>query len=952
MKGLSALRASARPVVRDMFKTPWRLFAAVLLIASPVTVATAMTVDETSRSLSFESVSRPHTMHFGGGQCTQNGDGSSTSCTGSAGGRVPEAPASFSDYLDKHLPEGLTAQLDTNVLVSANTERGTISQLQVNQSPIELLPQSYRSRIKEGGIVLPISDANELGVEIGDTITVRAPVGTKQLTVTDISPSGMAAVAPGTLVEDAAQQFADKRVFSSLSEPSWVLGGRELHWPDVQKLNKAGFTVSASSKHPITDAPESPAPTHGAQSGSRRAEGILFGAMILSLYGIAIFLILLFIAPVFSLAMSRHTRMFALMSSQGASPRHIRLAVLSYAAATGALGASAGVVAGAGFTAVAWAINYPGWPITLAPWALLGYFVAAMAGSVLVAVVPALIASRNALAAGIAGAEPDRIVRWKKWMVAGPIYLAILLAVVVTASLAGTSSEWQPVFSTSPIMVLLSLPGLAASTPALIFLIAKALRRAPLPLRIASRGLFRKSVRTVPIAAALLCLTFVGSLTVVNEQAQARREAAMETYTTSSPMAVVAPYVSSQEVDLTDEALQKQTRSATEAVMRRLGAPRSYQIRGIVPNSGESNGIGAEVTPNYESRCSRTGDADSYNSALPNRFVGSNGKNAATDEQAAKDCYRDMVRLSSASPLTSLSHTALVQEPGDLGMWALDGRELALAERTLADGGILVPRATPLKKRHDGLGHISVTADFADIDGGNGTGENGENGADSGTQGERVTMGFTAAAVLPVPGVTSIIFSPQAAAALKLQPVTLGYAIPLDQAVSDREQSELSSLAKQTPGQFSNIITVSFNYGMSRGTSSLGTLIVIGFSAIAMMLVIILAAAGLRRDNATLLAIGGSPRLTASIAAIQAAMTTLIGMGSGVLLGHLMNFAFASKDEFSAAGDLLEVGTTQFTQPSWWLIAGVLGVTLLAAAVAWFIHRPGSTAPEVARRRD
>lgn len=258
MKGLSALRASARPVVRDMFKTPWRLFAAVLLIASPVTVATAMTVDETSRSLSFESVSRPHTMHFGGGQCTQNGDGSSTSCTGSAGGRVPEAPASFSDYLDKHLPEGLTAQLDTNVLVSANTERGTISQLQVNQSPIELLPQSYRSRIKEGGIVLPISDANELGVEIGDPITVRAPVGTKQLTVTDISPSGMAAVAPGTLVEDAAQQFADKRVFSSLSEPSWVLGGRELHWPDVQKLNKAGFTVSASSKHPITDAPRKP----------------------------------------------------------------------------------------------------------------------------------------------------------------------------------------------------------------------------------------------------------------------------------------------------------------------------------------------------------------------------------------------------------------------------------------------------------------------------------------------------------------------------------------------------------------------------------------------------------------------------------------------------------------------------------------------------------------------
>ncbi len=937
-----------------MFSTPWRLLVAVAMIALPVATATAMAVSAASTEANHIPGAYPYTVSYEGGSCSQNADGSKYNCTGATDANP--VPKSLDAHLRNSLPQGLRAEFFASFDVTASSEHGTRSTIGLSQYELAALPEGYRSLLSGGGIVLSEDAANSLRVSVGDTLTVSvdsragASQQPRKLQVVGVSPSSTSAVAAPTLIADASELMLPNDKPIDTAYPRWALHSAQpapsgpapagpspapLTWDDVTALNAAGFVVTADSDHPIDGAPPL---TKEDKVGRGTAQGDrLFGMAILSIYGIAAFLILLFIAPVFSLALSRHTKLFALMNSQGASPRHIRMAVLGYAAVTGLLGASAGLALGGAWAFAQWQWAYPGWPMSVDWWALLLFFAAAVVGSMLIALIPAYIASRNALSAAIAGAEPDRIVRWRRWMAAGPVYLAVL-AIALAASYAVPSlGAIGRYMSTGTIPVLLALPGLAASTPALLFLVAGALGRGPLVLRTASRGLLRRSVRTLPLIAALLCLSFVGTLFVVGADAQARRDSDRETAYTSSPMAVVSINDYSRASAFDNPEAQKQLEESARAVIQHVGAARSWKLRGIPAAYSETPG-GANVLINDKSRCSVVADNDLFAAPLgvadPRNYRGSNGQSAATDIQAAKDCRLLMSQFTSSSPMSSSNFDALVQEPGDLGMWAMRAEEHSLAEKVLRDGGVLVARGTPLDDQRNGVGRIEVET----------------NNPDDPDFREAKKL-LPATAVLPEATYGKVVLSPQAASALELKPVTMGYIVPLPESPDSATYDELRAAATNAPGALKNAISVSVNVGAD-SVMTFAVLIVVVLAAAASLLVMVLAAQGLRRDSAVLLAVGASPGTTAAIAAVQAALTVAIGMGGGVLLGHLVTLATAPRDAYSVAGDLISVGTAGYLAPSWPLIGGTVAVTVLAAACAWVLHRPGTTEPEVARRRD
>lgn len=936
---MRGLIAAARPVVRDMFATKWRLIVSVLLIALPVAVISALTIDAESVSRSIANEQPGYTLNYQGGTCTQNFDGSDFQCDGTSENSAiaRNHPANFAAYVKDNLPEGIEAGLHLSLDASIGGGHGGAMRTTVDQWPLEDLPAGYGDKLDNGGIVLPHQMAENLGIDIGDSVMVTTELSSQRLTVSGFSPGPMAAVAPGTLAKDAAEVFAVKNTPDDSNLPYWNLtSSRDITWDDVTQLNKAGFTVYPRGDAKIAGAPEPeqsslpnlPFSISGALSNA------LFDAVFVSMYIIAALLILLLLSPVFALAFNRHTRMFALMSSQGASPRQIRLAVLTYAGLTGLLGGVTGLVIGIIVETINWKATYPDWPMTLAPKYLAGYLAITVVGAMLSALFPAFMVSRNALAAGIAGAEPDRILGWRKWMAIGPAILAVEVVIVIGLVIAKGTVALDWIFSTSPVFILATVIGLAASTPAILLGTARMLQNSSLAMRTASRGLLRRSARVLPVVAAIVCVTFVGTVVLVGSSADSRAHLKAETLTTSSPTVVVQTSnlftdQPSQEGTSASTDLQTQLRATANRVAEKVNSSRILELREVLPNYLDSDGV--EVQIKSTSACTTVRPFLDFNATTPEDFVGSNGKSAATDPQAAADCVHEITRFASSSPVDAIVSTAVVQKPDEVALWALSAEEKTEAQRVISDGGVLVPRGTSLT---DGKATIELYGDES-------------------ADGAQRSEDFRAAAVLPPISNISVVFSEEAAHALEVPVQTMGYAVMLNQAVADYDVDSLDDVTKELPAQFSNMIGVNPNYYLRDTTGdTVGSLAIVGVSLVAIVLVIFLAASGLRRDNATLISIGASPKLVARIAAIEAALTTLLGMGIGVALGHIAMALLATHDRYSAAGELISLGLSQYIRPDWILIGGVFVVTAIAALLAWFVHRPGTTDAAVARRRE
>lgn len=471
---MSALLAASRPTRRDMARHPLRILAAVLLITLPLFIASwTLTEGHSEHTASLQDQGRT-TATWQGGSCVQSVNGSDADCTSPPAGDDPRVP----EILRDSLPAGFTAELHVHAwgAVSHGERHATLS---LQQHPGKRTPAP-------GEVWLNTATARDLHVETGDTVTFT-PRGTGEpveLTVAGTMPGFTSLVgAPGLMDPDAFH----------LSEglyPTWsITGPEEFTWDDVLALNAVGFTVVSRDVIDNPPPPEAVAEQFRGDPldhGERVTSVDDWSIRLITLAGILTvgLLAMLVISPVFTIATSRMARIFALMSAQGATPWHIRLAVLTYGFVAGLIGATVGVALGVGAAAVQWFLRFPDWPFTV-PWgSLLLMWAVAVGGSTAASLLPAWVASRASISAGVQGASPDRLLRWRPWMAVGPVGLALLtvgMLVLWVTTAPGTRYYW----STLPALALVVL--LAASAPALVWGLGRLGRNAPLALRIACR---------------------------------------------------------------------------------------------------------------------------------------------------------------------------------------------------------------------------------------------------------------------------------------------------------------------------------------------------------------------------------------------------------------------------------------------------------------------------------
>ncbi|MDO5669665.1 MAG: hypothetical protein Q4G50_06650 [Corynebacterium sp.] len=504
---MSTLLAATRPTRRDILRHPWRILAAVLLIALPVFAGSWILATEHSASTVMTGPTIRTSAELGGDTCRQSIDRSRHDCEGDV------RPGSALDLLEAHLPEGFEAELHYTSWGSASTEHRQ-STLNIRQRPTGALPPADE-------IYLPSSAAAALQVEAGDTFTYTpdsSELASVELTVAGISPGFDALVSEPTLLAPTDSPESAEETYRS----TWVITGpREFTWDDVLALNAVGFTVRAE------DVIDNPPPADAVPEGYRTVHHpatVTSDAMTLFLMMVAALVVgvlfLLVISPVFTIATTRMSRIFALMSSQGATPGHIRLAVLAYGLLAGVIGATIGAVLGVGAHAIWWMFTYPGWPQAV-PWGYVALlWLLAVVASTAAAMLPAWVVSRASISAGVQGAAPDRLLQWRPWMAIGPVGLALLAGGMLVAWLT-VDHDVLTYYGPLPALAMVVL--LAASAPALVWVMGRAGRKAPVAWRLALRDAGRQSLRSVPALAALMAVLAVSVGIITGAQAARER---------------------------------------------------------------------------------------------------------------------------------------------------------------------------------------------------------------------------------------------------------------------------------------------------------------------------------------------------------------------------------------------------------------------------------------------
>lgn len=512
---MTVLAAATRPTRRDALRHPFRSLAAILLVAIPVALLSYMfIVTESGSSSTYLSVARTSAT-YQGGTCTQDIHLHEAECTGAA-----SAPESERDLLEANLPEGFSAEL---------TIAGTATLSHGERSTAAYIIQSPRVST----VSLPDSVMAELGAGIGDTITLptgaEVPIGSR-------APSG-AAVFPEPVILDPAG-------YSSLDLDPLLWGTWEITGPepfareDMEALNAVGFTVSSRDLQGQED------------YSVGRWDDLLFGLLGLIPFLIVALLALMLMSPVFTISVSRQTRTLALLAAQGATPRHIRLAVLVYGLFAGVTGAVLGGIAGVLGASAWWVANYPEWPLII-PWQwILLVMGLALVGATASAFFPAVLASRSSIISGVQGGSVDKLLRWRSWMLIGPVLLLSSGAALLLINVFAT--RYSPVTDVAKMLcVLAAVLAVPASTPALVWVLGGL--RGPLVLRLAARDLRRQSMRSVPAIAALAALIMVYSAVQTNDEARmaAERSATASVYPAGT-MLLSAPAGSAEDLRISD----------------------------------------------------------------------------------------------------------------------------------------------------------------------------------------------------------------------------------------------------------------------------------------------------------------------------------------------------------------------------------------------------------------
>ncbi|WP_049154176.1 FtsX-like permease family protein [Corynebacterium aurimucosum] len=889
---MSGINAATRPTRRDLWRHPWRTLAAVLLIALPVALVIGMALFDNSSGRLSAALSSPERQISAERSDISNED-------------VPRLAAEV-------LPEGLSVSPVATFSSTSLIHNGKSTNSWVDQFDAENPPEPAQEAVDKFNLgpnqaVLSRSTARKIDASVGDVITVRtnALSGDHHVTVAAIAPENYDFVTSPTLND-------------ALSDPSfatrttWVIvGDTPLTKEDADRAREAGLEIWAPELR------DSYQPDSESDSFGGILSSILFVLFFVGLYAIAGLLILFLLAPVFTLATGRNTRLYALMSSQGALPRHIMFAVMAYGLLMGLISATIGVVFGLAASWVWWAARYPDFAAR-PPFLAIGLaWLVAVAGCVIVSIVPAWLAQRGALSTAIQGAAPDRLLRFRRWMAIGPAFLLLLVLFSFT--------PWGQYIPT--VLALFGVIAVAASAPALVFLCSLLSRRGPLALRLAGRGLTRRSMHALPTSIALVSVAFVASLFGVGIMTDSAK-------TTAEEKLVMPPTTALIEETTFDQPAQVSTpeeRAATEAILQTTTA-RTYPFY-VFPSWTTSFSLPEddtfyELTTEFDYQCEQVDFSKPVERAV---FVDNQGRRTDDSEEARQECAHELMTSFPYNPL--IYQSRMVQtDSSQLELWQFDSEEeRRAAAQTLDAGGIVLPHSSHVGNNTRGTVTVKTY-----------------NGIDSPEPSGTQDADLPVVEALPTAARDVVLISQQAAEKLNMEPFYVGQALAFDEPPSEPEREELQDLtASASQSQYSLSFAVStpenFRYYLGLGMGIV--------CLIVLALIIANAASSMRQESTVLQSIGAHPSLMSKVAAWQTWMLATASMLFGVVAGHLGTYFFADSSGYTFSTPLHGLRPQDYFTPDWWQFLAVLVVPLLAAALAAAINRSDKTAPLTARDR-
>ncbi|MDK6813559.1 ABC transporter permease [Corynebacterium sp. UMB6689] len=891
---MSGINAATRPTRRDLKLHPWRTLAAVMLIALPVALVIGMALfDNSSGRLSAALSSPERTLQISAEHPEIS---------------YEDVPGLVADVLPGGLSVSpVTAFSSTSLIHNGKSASSWVDQFDAENPPEPAQEAVDKFNLGPNQAVLSRSTAHKLDASVGDVITVRTSAlsGDHQVTVAAIAPENYDFVTSPTLND-------------ALSDPSfqintsWVIvGDTTLTKEDADRAREAGLEIWAPELRD-TDRPDSESDSFGGILSS-----ILFVLFFFGLYAIAGLLILFLLAPVFTLATGRNTRLYALMSSQGALPRHIMFAVMAYGLLMGLIGATIGVIVGLTVSWVWWTARYPDFAAR-PPFLAIGLaWLVAVAGCVIVSIVPAWLAQRGALSTAIQGAAPDRLLRFRRWMAIGPAFLLLLVLF--------SFSPWGGYIPT--VLALFGVIAVAASAPALVFLCSLLSHRGPLALRLAGRGLTRRSMHALPTSIALVSVAFVSSLFGVGIMTDSAKSAAEEKL-------VMPPTSALIEETTFDQPAQVSTpeeRAAIEAIQQTTTA-RSYPFYAF-PSWTTSFSLPEddtfyELTTEFDYQCEQVDFSKPVERAV---FVDNQGRRTDDSEEARQECAHELMTSFPYNPL--IYQSRMVQtDSSQLELWQFDSEEdRRAAAQTLDAGGIVLPHSSHVGNNTRGTVTVKT---YNRID----------SPEPSGTQEADLPI----VEALPTAARDVVLISQQAAEKLSMEPFYVGQALAFDEPPSESEREELRDLtASASQSQYSLSFAVStpesFRYYLGLGMGII--------CLIVLTLIIANAASSMRQESTVLQSIGAHPSLMAKVAAWQTWMLATVSMLFGVIAGHLGTYFFADSSGFVFSTPPYGLRPQDYFTPDWWQFLAVLIVPLLAAALAAAVNRSDKTGPLTARDR-
>jgi putative ABC transport system permease protein len=289
------------------------------------------------------------------------------------------------------------------------------------------------------------------------------------------------------------------------SGASWiVVDDQPVTWPDVQRLNTYGFTVSSRAVL------EDPPPDSALAPEMRQQQSFTqdTGRMVAVIGGVMLFIITtLLVGPAFAVSASRQRRTLALAAINGAQTRQLRRTVLAQAVVLGVISAVGGTLLGVAAVRAGlwwWVWTHPSTtfasvPLDI-PWAAFAILVPC---AVLSAVVAALLPSLRLGRLDVIGVMRGQSVspRLNKVLPVVGLVVAVVGGIVV---LSGA----KPGIAGGEMKVALGAIGLVLGTlcliPALLVLAGRLASGLPVAARMATRDAARHRSRSTPTVAAIL----------------------------------------------------------------------------------------------------------------------------------------------------------------------------------------------------------------------------------------------------------------------------------------------------------------------------------------------------------------------------------------------------------------------------------------------------------------